>query len=80
MTQEDFDSWMDHPVTQALFHWVEGKRTDLKDMWANGAFTGPSWDETHIKNVAATGAASAYEEVLDIEFDQLNEVERETGR
>lgn len=69
---EDWDSWKEHPVTRDFFAWIESKREGLKEHWARGSFTGPSFEETQLKNVAATGATSAYEEVLEVDLEQLN--------
>ncbi len=78
--QEDWESWQEHPVTKAVFAWIEEKRESLKEQWAQGGLTGPSIEETTIRNVAATGAASAYDDVLDLELDQLNGDLHETER
>lgn len=75
--QEDFDAWKDHPITKDFFAWVEEQRETLKEQWAGGAFTGPSIEETTIRNSAATGAASAYDAVLELDFDQLNGAEHD---
>lgn len=79
MTEAEFDLWRDDRVTRAFFAWVEGRREELKEQWAGGALSGPSIEETTIRNVAAVGAASAYEEMLNVVFDQL-EAGDETGR
>jgi hypothetical protein len=58
-------------VTQEVFRWLEGKQNDLKDLWAAGAYTASFEVEMLVKNAAATGAHSAYQEVLNITVEDL---------
>ena len=43
-----------------------------KEMWASGYFAGPSFEELAIRNSAAQGACSAYEDILNIDYQALN--------
>jgi len=40
-------------------------------MWAIGSFSAPSLDEMAIRNAAAQGAASAYNDFLNIEYQDI---------
>lgn len=46
-------------------------REHLKESWANGEFTAAFDIEMMAKNAGATGAASAYQRILDIELIDL---------
>ncbi len=39
--------------------------------WANGNFTGTFTTEMAVKNAGATGACSAYQQLLDLTFEDL---------
>ncbi len=41
------------------------------EAWANGNFTGTFNVEMAVKNAGATGACSAYQEVLELTFEDL---------
>lgn len=76
LREVDFEAWKSDPVTVRFFEWVDSKMAGLTKRWAHGELTGPNWDQTMIQNVAATGAHSAYEEVSQVEFDDLQEIDK----
>jgi hypothetical protein len=51
---------------------LKARKEGLKEMWAGGAFSGPSTQEMAIRNSAAQGACSAYEDILNIDYQSLN--------
>jgi hypothetical protein len=51
--------------------WARSERERLKDAWANGNFTAAFDIEMMAKNAGATGACSALQSLLSIEFDDL---------
>ena len=67
MEREQFQAWKEHPVTQEVFRHLTNLRNSLKDQWAEGNFAAPSLDEMAIRNAAAQGAASAYQEILTLD-------------
>ena len=79
ISEEEFLAWKDDRVTQVVLAHFHAKREELKDEWARGGMTGPSWDETRIRNVTALGAVSVIVELLEIDFHQLEGVGNETG-
>lgn len=74
--QVEFTEWKDHPVTRDFFKYLTSKKQELMDTWATGGLTGPSIEETVIRNAAAQGATSMIEEILTLDNDSLNEVSR----
>ncbi len=58
-------------MTQAVWALLHQEREDLKEKWADGFFTAASYDETCIRNAAATGAASVYAKLIDIDFEEV---------
>ena len=68
---ELFHQWKSHPVTLQLFQLLRQKREDLKELWANGHFSAAFDTEMMVKNAGATGAASAYQEVLSLEASDI---------
>ena len=72
---EEFHQWLEHPVTEQLFRYLEKKRDELKEAWATGAFAAPTIEEMAIRNAAAQGAASVLEEVLTLDVTSFSEEE-----
>lgn len=58
-------------MTQQVLNLLKIRRNSLKDMWADGAFAGPSFQEMTIRNAAAQGAASTLQDILDIDYLSL---------
>ena len=72
LRSEAFDEWVQHPVTRALREkWATRRREALKERWASGEFTGSFSTEMAVKNAGATGAASAYLELIELDFESL---------
>lgn len=46
-------------------------------MWASGSFTAAFELEMMVKNAAATGACSIYEQVSEMDFNQIGEKDGE---
>ena len=69
VSQELWDSWLLHPVTQALRKLLHRRQEELKEQWAAGQFTDQGQYATAILNAKAIGNCEAYEkiEVLDLE-------------
>ena len=71
LRSEDFEEWLEHPATRAVRAWATRKREALKEQWATGQFTGSFDIEMAVKNAGATGAASAYLELIELDFESL---------
>lgn len=71
LDEEVWQGWLDHPATKALRAFAQLKRKDLLDAWVSGGFTGPTLEETVIRNVAATGAASVYQEFQELSYQHI---------
>ena len=77
--QEEFLQWLQNPVSQQLRQWAQRKRQALMESWANGQFSDGFDVAMAVKNAGATGACSAYLEVMEVNFETLNE-ELDDGR
>lgn len=64
---------MEHPVTRMLRAYLSMKREDLKELWASGAFSASLETEMIAKNAGATGACSAYQDILDMDYQKLKD-------
>jgi len=71
-SEEQFTAWLQDPCTQMLREYARRKREELKEMWAGGDFSDPtSATSMAIKNAGATGACSAYQEVIEPVFQSI---------
>lgn len=73
--EEEFKEWREHPVTVQFLKYLSGKREELKENWATGGFTGPSLEETAIRNAGAVGAVSVLDEIISLDATFLSEDE-----
>ncbi len=71
ISQEEFNSWLAHPVTQALRESFRLRAQEIQVEWLNGSFTGGSADETIQMNSEAIGRARAYALVSELELMDL---------
>ena len=55
---------------QILTHLLHRKE-EIKELWATGGLASPNLDEMAIKNAAAQGACSVYDDILNISYEEL---------
>lgn len=61
--------WLDDPVTRSLREWAGGRRAELRDMWEGGHFKGLDHFESSIRDSAAQGACSVYQEIEALDYE-----------
>lgn len=71
LDKDQFQAWLDHPVTRDLFNFLRSKRDGLKEMWAGGGFAAPSIEEMVIRDAAAQSACSILQEILTLDEVEL---------
>ena len=59
------------PATKALRLWAQAQRERLKEEWANGTYTHTDNAASWAANHGATGAASAYKDFLELDFEVI---------
>lgn len=75
LTKEEFSEWLDHPVTKQYQQILLSLRKDLLEQWAAGNFTGSSAEETVQLNAKALGRIHQLEELMELEYDDIREVQ-----
>lgn len=73
MDKQLFQEWKEHPVTRQLMEWARLKRENLKEDWAQGHFTAAFDLEMLVKNAAATSACSILDDLLNIDYLDIEE-------
>lgn len=68
MTQDDFDEWLEHPTTKAVFVVIEAqsRMVDLKDLVRLD-----SVEETALNAAYASGMQDGIHRVLEMTYDDL---------
>jgi len=70
-TQEEFEAWLDHPITRMMKAWAEKRKSDLKDQWAAGMFT----DQTEVglltRNIGAIGECHMADRIINLDYEQF---------
>lgn len=76
LTEEEFNEWKLHPMTQALMGVLAAKREALRQQWEGGSFTDYSLETTALINVGNLGTCKGYAFVADLTYeDYLAELE-----
>ena len=70
-TEEAWLEWLTHPCTKRLRYWANYEIERLKEAWASGDFSAAFTMEMAVKNAGATGACSAYKEVIELNYDKI---------
>jgi len=73
VNEEEWAAWLDHPCTKVVRDWAKREREELNDMWSSVVFTAAFDIEMAVKNAGATGACSIYEQVSEMDFNQIVE-------
>lgn len=69
--EQEFRSWLDDPVTKAVFVLLRKGIDGRKEQWSRGDFEDASQFATAIKGSRAIGNCEALQSVLDLEYEQL---------
>ncbi len=76
LTEEEFNDWKMHPVTQAIVEVLEAKRETLRRMWEAGSFTDYDTSTTALVNVGNLGQCRGYAFVTELTYeDYLSEID-----
>lgn len=70
-SEEEFDSWKGQGMTQLFMEVLRKRREGLKEQWATGNFSDSFDVAMAVKNAGATGACSAYQMVLDLDYQDI---------
>lgn len=77
VTQEEWEAWLDDPVTvefrQVLQEWREG----LKEQWAQGQFQSNKISETSIATAQALAQVNLLEKLQTMNYEELVETANE---
>ena len=73
LSKEEFAEWLQHPVTQLVRQVIHRRREDLKESWAQSAYTSENEFATRFLGAGALGEASAWKAFLDLDVDTVNQ-------
>lgn len=71
LSEEDFLTWADHPVTKALRKILRAQTDLAKERWATGAFLDQSQFATAVENARAIGGCEAAEFVIKLDYETI---------
>ena len=77
LPEESFKAWLESPVTKALHHLLRARRLELMEQWASGGFMIEENFATALVNARAVAECAAYQDVLDMDLEQLKEISHE---
>ena len=70
---EQFQGWKDHPVTKRFFEYLNKKREEAKETWAEAGFVNSHDVADVYLNAGAISTCSVIKMILDIDAEQLFE-------
>ena len=70
-TQEEFQDWLTHPVTQAFRRLLEEGAKGLMEQWAEGALQSADPNETQSASLQALGQLKIYRQLKELDYEQF---------
>ena len=68
--QDEFQAWLEHPLTVLFRQWVVKHQKNLQDAWANGQYLDVSSPhEFTIRNAGAIGEHQFGARILNLDYD-----------
>jgi hypothetical protein len=65
MTQQEWQEWMNHPVTQEFRSHLKRAKLEAQECWANRQF------QTEGDNQFALGGVYAINQILELEYEDI---------
>ena len=72
LSKEEWAEWLQHPVTKLVHAVINRRREDLKEAWANGAYTAEGEFGTRFLGAGALGEVAALRGFLELDVDIVN--------
>lgn len=69
--ENEFNEWLQHPVTQYVRALLDQKRDTLRKQWEGGSFTDYTKEATVLVNVANMGTCRGYAYVAELDYTDL---------
>jgi hypothetical protein len=79
LTKEAFEEWREHPVTKEIYTALEKVKVELLEKMADGITVGQSADVTHGLTNRMIGHVQGINQLLGIDFSELNNDEENTN-
>lgn len=74
--KEDFEAWLQHPVTKELKTILGARREQLRQQWEGGSFIDYDKSTTILVNVGNVGTCKGYAFVMELDYEQyLTEID-----
>lgn len=81
ISQDQFHTWLDNPVTQAVRNLFSQDREEVKEQWAQGAFLRETEFQTAVEQARIFGRLEALHQFLSLEHTQLgSEQDDDSGK
>jgi len=76
LTEDEFNEWKLHPMTQELLRILEAKRDLLRRQWEGGSYEDWTQDGTALVNMGNIGLCRGYSFVQDLDYETyVSEIE-----
>lgn len=71
LRKDEFDDWMQHPVTEMFRKHLKTMMDGITEDWANGIFTAESSEGTAQLNAAALGQVRLIHDILNLTEEDI---------
>ena len=68
LTEEEFNEWLQHPVTLAVKGILGKRREELRQSWEHGSFTDYDAGAMALTNVGNIGTCKGYAYVQELDY------------
>lgn len=76
--EEEFNDWLQHPMTRELMRVLEAKREELRQGWEGGSFTDWEPEAMALTNVGNIGTCRGFAYVQEFDYETyLMEIEND---
>lgn len=72
-TEQEWRDWKQHPCSEVMRIILNNWKEQLKSQWAAGSFTDLSQFGTAILNAKAIGNCEAFDRMIELEYEQLEQ-------
>jgi hypothetical protein len=79
ISQEEFDTWLENPVTKAVKRGLALAVQADKNQWAAGQFLHEGSNATMISNARAVGRVEGLQVVINLDHQLLQDMEKDDG-
>jgi len=77
MDKEQYQDWKNHPLTKKYLQFLQDKRQELMEDWAEGKYSLQTTEQSALKTSEAMGRAQCLQDLVELEDDYIGNFYRQ---